>query len=255
MQPLTILYQDEHYVAIDKPSGMLVHRTRIAEEAEYAMQRLRDQLGQHVFVVHRLDRPTSGVLLFALSSEAAREMCAVFESRQVEKRYLAVVRGWTEEEGVIDYALREEKHKEAQQALTRYRRLATVELDIPVGRYPKARYSLVEAMPETGRMHQIRKHFAHIFHPLMGDTTYGEGRHNRLFRDHFAIERLLLMATELSFVHPYRNTPLTIHTALPPEVAALFVQLGWPDTVPRTVEPVAGNGEPVAVCCNTGLIS
>ncbi len=227
MSPLTILYQDQHYVAIDKPAGMLVHRTRIAEEAEYAMQRLRDQLGQHVFVVHRLDRPTSGVLLFALSSEAARAMCEVFESRQVEKRYLAVVRGWTEEAGVIDYALREEKHKEAQHAVTAWRRLATVELDIAVGRYPKARYSLIEALPETGRMHQIRKHFAHIFHPLIGDTTYGEGRHNRLFRDHFAIERLLLMATELSFVHPYSNEPVTLRAPLPTEVTVLFARLGW----------------------------
>lgn len=247
MQPLTILYQDEHYVAIDKPAGMLVHRTRIAEEAEYAMQRLRDQLGQHVFVVHRLDRPTSGVLLFALSSEAARAMCAVFESRQVEKRYLAVVRGWTDENGTIDHALREEKHKEAQQAVTHYRRLATVELDIPIGRYPKARYSLVEARPETGRMHQIRKHFAHIFHPLVGDTTYGEGRHNRLFRDQFGIDRLLLMATELCFVHPYRNETVALRAPLPPEVATLFAQMGWQ-------VPDSHHAAPVAACCNVEAI-
>lgn len=227
MQPLAILYQDEDYVAIDKPAGMLVHRTRIAEEAEYAMQRLRDQLDRHVFVIHRLDRPTSGVLLFALSSEAARAMCEVFESRRVEKRYLAVVRGWTEESGVIDYPLREEKHKEAQHAVTAWRRLATVELDIAVGRYPKARYSLVEAQPETGRMHQIRKHFAHIFHPLVGDTTYGEGRHNRLFREHFGSERLLLMASELRFIHPLRHEPVVIHAPLPPEVTTLFSRLGW----------------------------
>ncbi len=228
MPELTILYRDENFVAIDKPAGMLVHRTWIAEEAaEYAMQRLRDQLGQHVFIIHRLDRPTSGVLLFALSSEAARDMCAQFESRTVTKRYLAVVRGWTEESGVIDHPLREEKHKEPQPALSRYRRLATVELPIAVGRYPQARYSLVEVQPETGRMHQIRKHFAHIFHPLIGDTTYGEGRHNRLFREHFGSERLLLHASELGFVHPYSGAPLTIHAPLPPDLAALFTQLGW----------------------------
>jgi len=232
MQPLAILYQDEHYVAIDKPAGMLVHRTWIAEEAEYAMQRLRDQLGRHVFIIHRLDRPTSGVLLFALSSDAAREMCAVFESRRVKKRYLAVVRGWTAEAGVIDYPLREDKHKEAQQAVTAYRRLATVELDIAVSRYPQARYSLVEVMPETGRMHQIRKHFAHIFHPLVGDTTYGEGRHNRLFRTHFDCERLLLMATELRFIHPYCNAPVVIHAPLPPDVTELFARLGWNASYP-----------------------
>ncbi len=250
MQALTILYQDEHYVAIDKPAGMLVHRTRIAEEAEYAMQRLRDQLGQHVFVVHRLDRPTSGVLLFALSSEAARAMCEVFESRQVEKRYLAVVRGWAEEEGVIDYALREEKHKEAQHAVTAYRRLATVELDIPIGRYPKARYSLVEALPETGRMHQIRKHFAHIFHPLLGDTTYGEGRHNRLFRDHFACERLLLMATQLRFIHPYNGQAVSIQAAPPPEVRELFAQLGWTEAVSDYAQQITPDGDTVQAGCN-----
>lgn len=227
MQALTLLYQDDHYVAIDKPAGMLVHRTRIAEADEYAMQRLRDQLRRHVYIVHRLDRPTSGVLLFALSSEAARAMCVVFESRQVEKRYLALVRGWTDEAGIIDYPLREEAHKEPQQALTRYRRLASVELDIPVGRYPQARYSLVEVTPETGRMHQIRKHFAHIFHPLVGDTTYGEGRHNRLFREHFGCERLLLHATELRFVHPYRNEPIIVQAPLPADVALLFERLGW----------------------------
>jgi len=156
-------------------------------------------------------------------------MCALFESREVTKKYLAVVRGWTDEAGTIDYALREEKHKEAQHAVTHYRRLATVELDIAVGRYPKARYSLVEVMPQTGRMHQIRKHFAHIFHPLVGDTTYGEGRHNRLFREHFGCERLLLHASELGFVHPYSGTPLSIRAPLPPELAALFTRLGWPD--------------------------
>ncbi len=228
MSALTILYQDENFVAIDKPAGLLVHRTGIAGEGtEFAMQRLRDQLRRRVYIVHRLDRPTSGVLLFALSSEAARDACALFESRTVTKKYLAVVRGWTDEAGIIDYALREEKHKEAQQALTHYRRLATVELDIAVGRYPKARYSLVEVTPQTGRMHQIRKHFAHIFHPLIGDTTYGEGRHNRLFREHFGSERLLLHASELGFVHPYSGAPLTIHAPLPPDLAALFTQLGW----------------------------
>lgn len=254
MQPLTLLYQDEHYVAIDKPAGMLVHRTRIAEEAEYAMQRLRDQLGQHVFVVHRLDRPTSGVLLFALSSEAARAMCGVFESRQVEKRYLAVVRGWTEEADVIDYPLREEKHKEAQHAVTAYRRLATVELDIAVGRYPQARYSLVEVTPETGRMHQIRKHFAHIFHPLVGDTTYGEGRHNRLFRDHFGCERLLLHATALHFVHPLHHTPVAIYAPPPPEMATLFAQLGWRDSA--ALGAIVGETAAAAtVSCNEKQVS
>jgi tRNA pseudouridine65 synthase len=227
MLPLPILYRDDHYVAVDKPAGMLVHRTRIAEAGEYALQRLRDQLGQHVFPVHRLDRPTSGVLLFALSSEAARHIAPQFENHTIDKHYLAVVRGYTEEYATIDYPLQEEPDKPHQEALTRYQRLATVELDIPVGRYPQARYSLIEVMPQTGRLHQIRKHMHHIFHPIVGDTTHGEGRHNRLFRDHFASQRLLLFATRLSFIHPYDGERITIEAPLDEITQRLFAKLGW----------------------------
>jgi len=224
---LRILYRDDHYVAIDKPAGMLVHRTRIAEEGEYALQRLRDQIGQHVFPVHRLDRPTSGVLLFALHSEAARHIAGEFENHTIDKHYLAVVRGYTEEYATIDYPLQEEPHKPHQQAITSYQRLATVELDIAVGRYPKARYSLIEAMPKTGRLHQIRKHMHHIFHPIVGDTTHGEGRHNRLFRDHFDSRRLLLFSTRLGFIHPYSGERITIEAPLDEATQRLFARLGW----------------------------
>lgn len=227
MTLLNILYRDERYIAIDKPAGMLVHRTRIAEEGEYALQRLRDQIGQHVFPVHRLDRPTSGVLLFALDADGARHIAPQFENHTIDKHYLAVVRGYTEESGLIDYPLQEEPHKPYQEAVTSYRRLATVELDIAVGRYPKARYSLIEVMPKTGRLHQIRKHMHHIFHPIVGDTTHGEGRHNRLFRDHFASQRLLLFSTRLSFIHPYSGERITINAPLDIESRQLFARLGW----------------------------
>ena len=225
---LSILYRDEHFVAIDKPAGMLVHRTWIADGGEYALQRLRNQLRRRVYPVHRLDRPTSGVLVFALDPEAAARLCALFEAREVDKRYLAVTRGFLEPEGVIDYPLREEPDKPEQAAITRYRRLATVELPIPVGRYPCARYSLAEICPETGRMHQIRKHFHHIFHPLIGDTTHGEGRHNRLFREHFGVARLLLLAQRLYFRHPYTGAELRIEAPLPDEWQQLHRRFGWP---------------------------
>lgn len=227
MTPLKILYQDSHYIAVDKPAGMLVHRTRIAEEGEYALQRLRDQIGQHVFTVHRLDRPTTGVLLFALDSDAARHIALQFENRTIEKHYLAVVRGYTEEYGIIDYPLREEPHKPHQEAITSYRRLATVELDIPVGRYPSARYSLIEVIPRSGRLHQIRKHMHHIFHPIVGDTTHGEGRHNRLFRDHFDSQRLLLFASRLCFTNPYSGARICVDAPLDETIQRLFARLGW----------------------------
>ncbi len=227
--PLTILYRDDHYVAVDKPAGMLVHRSWIAEEDEvFLLQTLRDQIGQRVYPIHRLDRPTSGVILFALCSEAARAMCGVFEQREVTKEYLAIVRGYTDESGHIDYALREEPHKPEQQAVTDYQRLAMVELPIPVGRYNTSRYSLVRVMPVTGRMRQIRKHFHHIFHPLIGDTSHGEGRHNRLFREQFDCQRLLLHAHRLTLPHP-EGEMLTIEAPLPSEFTRLFEAFGWQD--------------------------
>jgi len=225
---LNILYRDDNYIAVDKPAGMLVHRSRIAEEEDlFLLQTLRDQIDQWVYPIHRLDRPTSGVILFALSSEAARQMCGVFEQRTVTKDYLAVVRGYTEERGHIDYALREEPHMPAQEAITDYERLATVELPIPIGRYNTARYSLVRVSPLTGRMRQIRKHFHHIFHPLIGDTSHGEGRHNRLFRDQFDCHRLLLHARRLTLPHPTSGALVTIEAALPPDFTRLFESFQW----------------------------
>ncbi len=231
-QPLTILYRDEQTIAVDKPAGMLVHRSWIAEEDEvFLLQSLRDQIGQRVYPIHRLDRPTSGVILFALSSKAARQLCGVFEQRAVIKEYLAIVRGYTDEQGHIDYALQEEPHKPAQQAITDYQRLATVELPIPIGRYQTARYSLVRVTPLTGRMRQIRKHFHHIFHPLIGDTSHGEGRHNRLFREQFDCHRLLLHAHRLILPRPDGEGLLTIEAPLPPGFQRLFAAFGWPQEI------------------------
>ena len=227
---LNILYRDDNTIAVDKPPGMLVHRSWIAEEDTlFLLQTLRDQIGQRVYPIHRLDRPTSGVILFALSSEAARNMCGVFELREVRKEYLAIVRGYTDEKGHIDYPLREEPHKPEQQAITDYERIARVELPIAMGRYNTTRYSLVRVTPVTGRMRQIRKHFHHIFHPLIGDTSHGEGRHNRLFREQFNCHRLLLHAHRLTLPHPDTGVPLTIEAPLPVEFTQLFAAFGWHD--------------------------
>lgn len=210
MAPLPIVYQDDFYVAVDKPPGMLVHRTRIAEADDFVLQRLRNQLGRRVYPVHRLDRPTSGVLLFGLSPENARALAALFEAREVKKRYLAVVRGHTDARARIDYPLREAPGRAPQQAVTDYRCLGRTEIQEPVGRYDSARYSLLEIFPLTGRMHQIRKHMKHIFHPIIGDTTHGDGRHNELFRRRFNLHQLMLRAVELAFVHPYSGTRVVI---------------------------------------------
>jgi len=238
MNTLDILYQDERLVAVNKPAGLLVHRSMIdRHETRFAVQLLRDQIGQHVFPVHRLDKPTSGVLLFALNSETARKMGDLFSAGVVGKEYLAVVRGYTNEQGIIDYPLKEEldkksdkkanPDKEAQEAVTEYDRLATVELACPVGRYQTARYSLVQLKPKTGRKHQLRRHLKHIFHPIVGDTTHGDGKQNTFFREQFDCHRMLLAATKLSFVHPETDEQVIIHGPLDQSYNNVMRSLGW----------------------------
>ncbi|MFD2999012.1 pseudouridine synthase [Pontibacter toksunensis] len=228
---LEIVYEDAHYVGINKPNGLLVHRTRIAEEnKEFALQLLRDQLGYHLFTVHRLDRGTSGVLLFAKSPEAATPIVKAFEERLPDKLYYAIVRGYTAEAGTIDSPIqpdKDHKHKAAQDAVTHYSRLATVELQIPVGPYQTSRYSLIEIKPETGRMHQIRKHCAHIRHYIVGDKRHGDWRHNKMFVEHFESSSLLLHAAQLRFVHPFTGEPVNIKAQLPLNIRRLCQQFNW----------------------------
>lgn len=221
---LEILYQDEYLVAINKSSGLLVHKSPIdRHETQFALQLVRDQIGQYVYPIHRLDKPTSGVLLFALTSEMAQTMSLLFRSHEVIKEYIAIVRGYTQEEELIDYPLKqmldtkEQKKlgitKEAQEAQTRYECLATVELPYAVSRYPVARYSLVKLLPKTGRKHQLRRHMKHIMHPMVGDTKHGRGEHNKLFREKLDIHQLLLTAYKLSFAHPYSQEVITIQAS------------------------------------------
>jgi tRNA pseudouridine65 synthase len=237
-ETLEIIYQDDYLVAVNKPAGLLVHRSMIdRHETRFALQMVRNQVGQHVFPVHRLDKPTSGVLLFALNPEIAKIMGEKFASRETCKTYLAIVRGYTEAEAVIDYALKEELDKKSdkkakqdkapQEAVTHYHRLATAELNIAVGRYETARYSLVRIQPQTGRKHQIRRHFKHIFHPIVGDTTHGDGKHNQLFRNEFDCHRLLLSATSLSFDHPVNKNKVVIQAGLDASFSAMIDALGW----------------------------
>lgn len=198
---LSIIYRDENFIAIDKPSGLLVHRTSLDTQAtEFALQILRDQIGQNVYPCHRLDRPTSGILLFALKPEALKYAQNEFAERRVEKTYHAIVRGWPEETGTINYDLRsEENRKLIQNAVTGFSCLAKSEIDLPIGRYSTARYALLELIPATGRKHQLRRHLAHIRHPIIGDTRHGDGVQNRFIREHFDCNRLLLHATRLRF--------------------------------------------------------
>ncbi|CAA6818870.1 MAG: tRNA pseudouridine synthase C (EC, partial [uncultured Thiotrichaceae bacterium] len=222
--------------AINKPSGLLVHRSMIdRHETEFALQMTRDQIGQKVYPVHRLDKPTSGVLLFALSSEMAKVLNQQFTEHRVQKKYRAVVRGYTDAEAVIDYPLKfvldkiadgdAQEDKEAQDAVTAYRTIAQTELPLAVGRYTTSRYSLIECSPKTGRKHQLRRHLKHIFHPIVGDTSYGDGKHNKLFRDEFASHRLLLHAQSLQFIHPKTEETVSIEAPVPSNMGRVLEQI------------------------------
>ncbi|MGF1715668.1 tRNA pseudouridine(65) synthase TruC [Photobacterium chitinilyticum] len=235
---LEILYQDQYLVAVNKPAGMLVHRSWLdSHETVFVMQTLRDQIGQHVFPLHRLDRPTSGVLLFALSSEIAALMMPKFAGRDIHKTYHAVVRGWVKEAAVLDYPLKKELDKiadknaaeeqEAQEAVTAYQPVATVETDIPVGRYATSRYSLVEMKPETGRKHQLRRHMHHLSHHIIGDVNHGDGRHNRMFRDNYECRRLMLHASRLQLEHPVTGEELDIRACTDEAWNRVMVAFDW----------------------------
>jgi len=236
---LEILFQDEYLVAINKPTGLLVHKSMIdRHEIYFAMKMLRDQIGQWVYPIHRLDKPTSGVLLFALDSYTAKLMSEQFKEKTTQKTYIAVVRGYIEEEGTIEHALSVKLDKiadkdasnvvkEPQEAKTTFRRLETVELDIAVGRYEKTRYSLVELQPQTGRKHQLRRHMKHLSHHILGDTKYGRGEHNIMIRKEFNMQRLLLHATSLSFIHPYELSQMIIKAELDTTFKDLFEAFSW----------------------------
>ncbi|AZA87300.1 pseudouridylate synthase [Chryseobacterium shandongense] len=214
---LQILYRDEHLIAINKPSGLLVHKSFYSGEADtYAIQELKKQIGQKVYPVHRLDRKTSGVLLFTLDKEMLKTMSDVFAARAVEKKYIAILRGWAKEEETIDYDLINENEVK-QNAVTRYRRLQTSEIDLPFLKHQTSRYCLVEATPETGRFHQLRKHFKHILHPILGCRKHGCNKQNKLWLQTFGINKMTLHAHQLIFNHPNSGEKIIINAAIDDE--------------------------------------
>lgn len=217
--PLRIIWQDSHLVAIDKPSGLLVHRSPIDRyETQFAVQQLRDQLGRRVFPIHRLDKPTSGLLLFAFESATVAAIAGQFDQHTVVKHYRAVVRGHAPMSAIIDHPLREEidrygrrlAERTARPAETQLERLMVWTIPEPVDRYPEGRYSLVALTPRTGRYRQLRRHMKHISHPVIGDTRYGKGSHNRFFRERFGCYRLLLASVGLEFTHPVNGQRIAL---------------------------------------------
>jgi tRNA pseudouridine65 synthase len=214
--PLEIIYQDEFLVAINKPSGLIVHKTPMAKDAKvFALQELRNQLDQYVYPAHRIDRQTSGVLLFALSPEVDKQLKELFREQKVKKTYWTIVRGFTPEEGTITKPLAKEGSEEVQQATTHYKKLKQIELPIPVSKYPACRLSFLEVYPETGRMHQIRKHLAHIRHYIIADKPHGDCKQNKMFFEKFGLNNMLLHSRGMIFEHPITKKTIELQAELP----------------------------------------
>lgn len=207
----------------------MVHRSRIARDApEVALQLLRDQLRQPVYPAHRIDRKTAGVLLFTRNQRMLPQLQTQFTEGNVDKQYLAIVRGYTDDAGEIDYALENDRGK-VQDAFTQYQTLARVELSVPFGKHVTSRYSLVRVTPQTGRYHQIRKHFKHIFHPIVGDRPHGCNKQNRLFKERWQMDTMLLHAASLAFTHPGSNEPIIVKASLQAEFQRMIHLMGWAD--------------------------
>jgi len=217
---LVVLYRDDDLVVVAKPSGLLVHRGW-GDDDVVAMTLARDLVGRPVHPVHRLDRGTSGALVFALGADGARGLGAAFAAGAVDKRYLALVRGVTPEAGVVDHPIPRPEDGPRVPAVTAYARLGVFE-----------RFSLVEARPQTGRLHQVRRHLKHISHPVVGDVSYGKGDVNRLFRARFGLRRLALHAARLAFDHPRTGARVSVVAPVPEDLLGPLAAMGLVASVP-----------------------
>lgn len=220
-----IVYQDDAITAIYKPAGLLVHRTPLDKwEKDSVLDRLEKQFNKKFYSVHRLDRPTSGLLLLANNATVASNLSRQFREGFISKKYIAVVRGYLENSGIIDYALTDIKNKDTKletkniktkkEAITNYKNLANIELPFKIDKFPTSRYSIIELEPKTGRMHQLRRHLKHISHPIIGDTCYGKSIHNSFFKDQFSLNELLLCSVGIYFCHPQTGKEINLETSI-----------------------------------------
>jgi tRNA pseudouridine65 synthase len=217
MEPTEVLYQDESLIAVAKPPGILVHRSSEARaDPHYLLQLVRDQVGRLVYPAHRLDRNTSGVVLFALGSDEARALQERLQASDARKEYLVLVRGSTPER------FESRRPLSGKEAWTEFTKLAEL-----------SRSSLLRARLHTGRRHQIRRHLDHLGHQVIGDTRYGKGKINRFLRDTYGLPRMVLHAERVTLRHPLQDTPLQVHAPLATDLRAYLGRL--PDVDPALV--------------------
>ena len=224
MQPLLyntnkeieVIYEDEYCLVVNKPNNLLVHHSYFSRnvEEESLVELLKLAGYDNPIPIHRLDRKTSGILLLSKSNEYVKSFQKLFEEDLIDKKYLALLRGFVKDGGVIDSPVKNERGN-YKDATTCFRVFKTKELPIPVVPYNNSRYSFVVMSPKTGRMHQLRIHANKISHPIIGDHKYGNRHHNKMFEDELNLPNLFLHAYKLNFVHPYLNNRLVLKAGIP----------------------------------------
>lgn len=229
-KPIEVLYRDDYIAVVNKPAGLMAHSSALARgEDDFLHDRLREQFGCKIYLIHRLDRATSGCLLIAFDNPSASTLGKQFMTRDVEKNYLAICRGWPDEAFTVDHDLDGGPGKpEKKTAITEFKRLATAEIEVASAHHESSRYALMQCTPYTGRFRQIRRHLKHLSHHLIGDTSHGDGRHNRNFRM-LGVHRMLLHAHRLVCNHPATGERLSVSAGLDGEfVKALqLLKMEW----------------------------
>jgi tRNA pseudouridine65 synthase len=233
VQPLVdsieIVFEDDYIVAVNKPNNFLVHQSHYARNITEItlLEKLQQQFGFPLYPVHRLDRKTSGIILLLKNKEFIPQFQELFTNNTIHKTYYAIVRGFAPETGKIDTPVKNDDTGVYKDALTNYKTISSIELDIPVTPYEKSRYSLLKLMPETGRMHQLRKHLNKINHPIVGDYKYGDRFHNRMFETEFNCNYLFLHAYQIEFTHPLTHQKMCFTADFPLDWLLIFNVFNW----------------------------
>jgi tRNA pseudouridine65 synthase len=227
---IPIIYQDEYIICVSKPNNMLVHHahhSRNVADEKSLLQLLDEQIGGKFYPIHRLDRKTSGIILLAKETKYVSKFQDLFTAKEIQKTYYGVVRGFSPETKIIDSPVKGRDANVHKEALTHLKTLAQVTLDIPVKPYDSSRYSLVELLPQTGRMHQLRVHSNKISHPLIGDTKYGDKNHDVMFEENFGWKNMFLHAGKLNFKHPFTEEELVLKASFLEDWVTLFKAFSW----------------------------
>ena len=227
---LEIIFEDDYFICVNKSNNVLVHHayhSRNVADEDSLLQLINNEIRLKVYPIHRLDRKTSGIILLAKQKEFVSKFQELFSNNEIQKTYYAVVRGFSPDTKIIDSPVKGRDAKVHKEALTHLKTLEKITLDTPVKPYDSSRYSFIELLPKTGRMHQLRVHSNKISHPIIGDPKYGDKNHNIMFEENFSCKNLFLHAGKLDFTHPFTVEKLTLKASFPTDWIKLFKEFSW----------------------------